>query len=439
MTAPAKKKYGLWTASAFVVANMIGTGVFTSLGFQLEATDNFLAIMILWAIGGLIALCGAVSYGELGALFPRSGGEYYYLGHIYSPLVGFLTGWISLIVGFAAPVALACMALSSYVEPLLPGIPAEAVSIAVLTLVTLIHALTLRVSGVAQNILTWIKVGVIVLFIVLGLTVPAHLESVRPSVEGFDWKILFSAPFAVSIIWVYYAYSGWNASAYIANDIERPQKTLPRSLLLSTAAVTAIYMLLNLVFLLTAPVSEMKSQVEIGLISASHILGPRWGTAMGLVIAFMLLSSISSMVFIGPRVSQAMGKEHRMLRFLNRQTRAGIPYAGLIFQFVLSAVMILTGSFSLVTRYTGVLLSASSLMAVLGVIVCRFTRPNDARAFKSPLYPVPQVIFIVLMLVSIVYAIAEDWKVAAVSLGTLAGGVAFYYLELFIEKKYLTR
>ena len=424
-----KKKYGLWTASAFVVANMIGTGVFTSLGFQLEATDNFIAILVLWAVGGIIALCGAVSYGELGSLFPHSGGEYFYLSHIYSPLVGFLAGWVSLVVGFAAPVALACMALASYVDDLLPSIPPEAISIGVLTLITVVHAFTLKVSGIAQNFLTWLKVAVILVFIILGFTLPDHLESIRPSVTGFDWKVLFSAPFAVSIIWVYYAYSGWNASAYIANDIARPQKTLPVSLLLSTLGVTVIYMLLNLVFLLTAPVAEMKGQVEVGLISAGHILGPRMGMAMGLVIAFMLFSSISSMVFIGPRISQAMGEEHPMLRFLRVKTRAGIPWAGLIFQYALSVIMILTGSFSLVTRYTGVLLSLCSMLAVAGVIVCRFTRKKWQRPFRSPLFPVPQVLFILLMLVSIVYAVAEDWKVAAVSAGTLCGGVLFYYIE----------
>ncbi|MBR5700471.1 MAG: amino acid permease [Bacteroidales bacterium] len=425
----AKKKYGLWTASAFVVANMIGTGVFTSLGFQLEATDNFIAILILWAVGGVIALCGAVSYGELGSLFPHSGGEYFYLGHIYSPLFGFLAGWVSLVIGFAAPVALACIALGHYVDDVFPSIPPEVISVGALTLITLIHAFTLKVSGIAQNALTWLKVAIILAFIVLGFTVPDHLESIRPSVTGFDWKVLFSAPFAVSIIWVYYAYSGWNASAYIANDIEKPQKTLPVSLLLSTLGVTVIYMLLNFVFLLTAPVAEMKGQVEVGLISASHILGPNMGMAMGLVIAFMLCSSISSMVFIGPRISQAMGEEHPMLRFLQRKTRAGVPWAGLLFQYALSLIMILTGGFSLVTRYTGVLLSLSSMMAVAGVIVCRHTRKNQARPFRSPLYPVPQVLFILLMLVSIVYAVAEDWKVAVVSAGTIVAGILFYLVE----------
>lgn len=425
----AKKKYGLWTASAFVVANMIGTGVFTSLGFQLEATDNFLSIMILWAVGGVIALCGALSYGELGSLFPHSGGEYYYLGHIYSPVVGFLAGWVSLIVGFAAPVALACIALSSYVDQFIPSVPPEVISIGTLTLMSLLHGVTLHVSGVAQNILTWAKVAFIGVFIFLGFCVPEHLESLSPSVSSFHWGTVFSAPFAVSIIWVYYAYSGWNAAAYIANDIEKPQKTLPLSLLLSTLGVTVLYMLLNLVFLLTAPVSEMKGEVEIGLISARHVLGPGMGTAMALVIAFMLVSSISSMVFIGPRVSQVMGEDHRMLRFLRLKTRKGIPYAGLIFQYILSAVMILTGSFSLVTRYTGVLLSLSSLMAVAGVIVCRHTRRTAPRAFRSPLYPVPQILFILLMLVSIIYAVAADWRVAAVSAGTVCAGVLLYYIE----------
>ena len=118
-----------------------------------------------------------------------------------------------------------------------------------------------------------------------------------------------------------------------------------------------------------------------------------------------------------------------MLRFLRLKTRSGIPYAGLIFQYALSVIMILTGSFSLVTRYTGVLLSLSSMVAVLGVIVCRFTRKKAARPFKSPLFPVPQILFILLMLVSVIYSMVSDWKVLVVSLGTLCGGVLLYYIE----------
>ena len=133
-------KFGLVTASAFVIANMIGTGVFTSLGFQLLGTTNFFSLMLLWLLGGIIALCGALVYGELGAVMPRSGGEYHYLREIYHPLLGFMSGWASLIVGFAAPVALACMALSTYLHKMFPAFNPLVTAITVLTAVTLIHA-----------------------------------------------------------------------------------------------------------------------------------------------------------------------------------------------------------------------------------------------------------------------------------------------------------
>ncbi|MCQ2137015.1 MAG: amino acid permease, partial [Bacteroidales bacterium] len=228
-----KHKFGLKTSSAFVIANMIGTGVFTSLGFQLMTTTNFISIMLLWLFGGIIALCGALVYGELGAAMPRSGGEYHYLSQIYHPFVGFLSGWASLIVGFAAPVALACMALSSYVSQVWPGVNTEWLAIAILTVVTIVHSYDVKIGGGMQNIFTWFKVAVIILFIVLGFIMIPQYHGVSEAVSTFSFKDIFSSGFAISLIWVYYAYSGWNASAYMANEIDDPQRTLPRSLLIS--------------------------------------------------------------------------------------------------------------------------------------------------------------------------------------------------------------
>ena len=178
-------KFGLWTASAFVIANMIGTGVFTSLGFQLEQTTNFIAIAILWLLGGIIALCGALVYGELGAVMPRSGGEYHFLTELYSPFVGFLAGWVSLAVGFAAPVALASLAFSSYLAGWLPGIDPHVVAVAVLTVLTVIHAFSLRFSGKMQGALTLLKIVFIVAFILLGFAMPVEHQGIKPSLDGF--------------------------------------------------------------------------------------------------------------------------------------------------------------------------------------------------------------------------------------------------------------
>ena len=269
----ASDKFGWSTASAFIIANMIGTGVFTSLGFQLVSTQNLVAIMLLWFLGGVIAFCGAVSYGELGAAMPRSGGEYHYLSNIYHPAVGFLAGWVSLIVGFAAPIALSCIALSSYVSNIFPVVNAKLLAIAVLTLITVVHAISRTVSGRFQNVFTALKVIVIIGFIIAGFILPASYQSFGPSVKEFSASTIFNTSFGVSLVWVYYAYSGWNAAIYMAGDLKNPQKNLPKALLLSTLTVTLLYMLLNLVFLLSTPSAELTGEVEVGLISARHIFG----------------------------------------------------------------------------------------------------------------------------------------------------------------------
>lgn len=439
------KKFGVWTASAFVIANMVGTGVFTSLGFQLLDTVKVGAIMMLWLFGGVIALCGALTYAELGSAMPRSGGEYHYLGKIYHPSVGFLSGWISLIVGFAAPVALTCMALSSYVCRIYPFLNAKWIALGVLTLITLIHTRDLRLSGSFQNVFTILKIIVIIAFIICGFVIPETPQDF--SGQSFTASDVFSPGFAVSLIWVYYAYSGWNASTYMANDIENPKKNLPLSLIISTLIVTVMYLLLNYIFLRSAPVGDLAGQVEVGLISARKIFGTRLGDFMGLIISILLLSSISSMVFMGPRVAQVMGEDHRILRFLAKKTKRGIPLAALGFQYVISFLLIITNSFEMITKYTGILLSFCSLLTVAGVFVHRRKFPNIERSYKTLGYPVTPIIFCLLIIWSIVYLVYEDYVsvfvtheqpvmwMTLMSVLTLLAGVVVYIINQKITKK----
>ena len=402
-------KFGLTTASAFVIANMIGTGVFTSLGFQLLGTTNMASILLLWLLGGVIALCGALVYGELGAVMPRSGGEYHYLRKIYHPMLGFMAGWASLIVGFAAPVALACMALSGYLARVFPVLNSMIVGLSVLTLITLVHAYDVKVGGAVQRFFTFFKILVILGFIGCGLAMPVKYQSFTASFSSFSWEDIFSTGFAVSLVWVYYAYSGWNASAYMANEIKNPQRTIPRSLFISTLVVTVLYLFINAVFLLSTPATEMTGQLEVGLIAAQHIFGYTLGNMMGLLIALLLISSISSMVFLGPRVSQVMGEDTYILRPLARRSDRGTPYVAIWVQYFISVLLIITNSFELVTKYTGITLSFFALMTVIGVFVHRHRYPNVKRPYKTWGYPFTPIIFIILIVWSIVYLVREDF------------------------------
>lgn len=403
-----KFKIGVKTASTFVIANMIGTGVFTSLGFQLFSTTNPITIALIWLVGGIIALCGAIVYSELGAAMPRSGGEYNFLSEIYHPAVGFLSGWVSLIVGFAAPVALACMALSSYVCRIFPSVNPTVLGVTVLSVITLIHLFSKKVGTTVQNILTVAKILIILVFIVAGfLCTPEGIGNFDNA--KFDTNDIFSTGFAVSLIWVYYAYSGWNAAAYISGDIKNPQRNVPLAMMASTFFVTVLYLALNMVFLRTAPVSELTGQVEVGLISAVHVFGPKGGAVMGLLIALMLTSSISSMVYVGPRVGMTMGEDHKMFRFLTWKNKLDCPSVAVALQWFISLMLILTNSFKEVTEYTGIVLSFCSMLTVAGVFVHRRRFPNATRPYKSFGYPVTPLVFCLLIICSISYLIYQDF------------------------------
>jgi len=439
-------RIGARTAMIFVIANMVGTGVFTSLGFQLLTTINPLAIALIWVIGGLAALCGAIVYSELGAAMPRSGGEYHFLSTIYHPSVGFLAGWVSLVVGFAAPVALSCMALSSYVCSIFPVINAQVLAISVLTLITLVHFFSTKQGTRMQDILTFAKIAIILVFIVAGFCCAADGAANFDCIGDFKSGDIFSSAFAVSLIWVYYAYSGWNAAAYISGDIKNPKRNVPIALMAGTLFVVVLYLLLNLVFLRTAPVSELTGQVEVGLISARHIFGPEGGTIMGLLIALMLTSCISSMVYVGPRVGMTMGEDHRMFRFLTWKNRKGCPSVAVAVQWFISLFMILTDSFKEVTEYTGIVLSVCSLLTVFGVYVHRRRFPNAERPYKTLGYPVTPILFCAIILWSIVYLVYTDftktfdtheqvapWTTIASTATLLLGGV-FWFIDNKLNK-----
>src|SRR6266699_4599499 len=248
---------GFVTACAIVVANIIGTGVFTSLGFQLPDIQSGFALLMLWIVGGITALCGAICYGELSAALPRSGGEYHFLSEIYHPAVGFMAGFVSATVGFAAPIALAAMAFGKYFQGVFSSGSPVLLSFAIVWIVALFHLGNLRVGSAFQNLWTLLKLLLIGALITAGFLVRSKQPiSFLPTPS--DTTSIFSGPFAVALVYVMYSYSGWNASAYITGEIKRPEKNVPRSLLAGTLVVIAAYVLLNAIFLATTPEFEMR-------------------------------------------------------------------------------------------------------------------------------------------------------------------------------------
>jgi APA family basic amino acid/polyamine antiporter len=417
---------GFVTACSIVIANIIGTGIFTSLGFQLADIQSGFALLMLWVVGGIAALCGALCYGELSAALPRSGGEYHFLSQIYHPALGFMAGFVSATVGFAAPIALAAMAFGRYLHGALDFGSPVILSFAVVWLVALFHLKNLRVGSAFQNLSTLIKLLLVGALIAAGFFVqPKQPIDFLPA-PG-DTMAIFGAPFAVALVYVMYSYSGWNAAAYITGEIKQPAKNVPRSLLAGTGLVIVIYVLLNAVFLATTPAQELKGQLEVALIAGKHIFGSNGGRFAGAVICLGLVSAISSMTWIGPRVSMSMGEDHWLLRLLGRKNPQGIPANAIVLQLLIVNLLLFTRSFESVVQYTQFSLLLCSLFTVLGVIVLRTARPEIARPYRVWAYPLPPIIFAVITLWMMFYLLRWKTTESLAGLATAIVGLLLYF------------
>jgi len=436
-------KLGLITTSAFVITNMIGVGVFTSLGYQFKGIPNALVILCLWIIGGILALCGALVYSELGAAMPRSGGEYHYLSKIYHPWIGFLSGWVSITVGFAAPVAIAGMALGAYSHGFLPFLYPKYIALIVIILLTFVHAYDIRFGGNFQKIFTLFNIFLILVFVVCSIFITHAHQSLSIHFSSFSLKDFLKPAVAISLIYVSYAYSGWNAAAYIASDINKPQQTIPRSLLFSTLSVTALYFLLNFSFIYTAPRSELildKNIQNPGLISAIHIFGPTGGNIMGILISLLLITNISSYIFVGPRISQVMGEDIKLLKFISfKSKKHGTPIVAIVIQSSIAILLIFTTSFETVFASTGFVLAFFTLLAVIGVFVHRFKFPDVERPYKTWGYPFIPVIFILIMLWTLYFTFTDKPKYSIIGFLAVLSGSIIYLISTWSEKRSLKK
>jgi APA family basic amino acid/polyamine antiporter len=313
------------TGIALVVANMIGTGAFTSLGFQLKDLNNPTIILMLWVLGGVIALSGAFSYAEIGTHIQRSGGEYAFLTKLFHPLVGYLSGWISITVGFAAPIALSAMAFVAYF-PYFDFNP-KWTSIILIAIITLIHTKNLSLSSKFQNISTLFKITIIVSLILIGIWLEPSFDNVV-FLSNSDYSNLLSPAFAVALIYVSYSYSGWNAAAYITEEFKNPKKSLPIALIGGTLIVTLLYTFLQYVFLKHVPIPELKGQLNVGTIAMNKMIGEEYGRLFGLAISLLLVSGISAMVWVGSRVTSSIAKDHRFCNYFKPE-KNNIPQRAL--------------------------------------------------------------------------------------------------------------
>ena len=422
---PGGPSVSLVVAAAIVVADMVGVGVFTSLGFQVSGIPSGFSILLLWGVGGVVALCGVFSYGELGAMFPRSSGEYNFLGRAYHPAFGFLAGWVSATIGFAAPVALAAMAFGQYATSVFPEAPPLLLAIGVVWLVSIVQLTGVKHSSTFQLISTVLKVLLIVAFLIAG-ALSAAKQPVSFAPTSADFGHITSAPFAIALVFVMYSFSGWNAATYIIGELRMPQRNLPRAMLLGTVIVLLLYVALNAVFLLTAPMSELAGQLQVASVSGRHIFGDVGGRIVAAMICIGLISSISAMMWIGPRVTMTIGEDIPAFRVFSRRSVSGAPAYAILFQLAVATLMLFTQSFELVLDFIQFALLFCSFFTVLGVIKLRITRPDLPRPYRAWGYPVTPVVFLLVTGFMMYYLLTERPLQTFLGMLIMISGLAIY-------------
>jgi len=399
-SAGVQRKVGLFSLTNVVIANMIGAGIFTTSGLLMSDLGNPLLLLALWVVGGIIALCGALSYGMLGAAIPHSGGEYVFLSRIYHPLMGFLSGWTSFIVGFSAPIAASAIGFSEYFLRAFPqlfflGDPAvlkKILSISVIVLFTGIHMRRIEFGTRVQNVLTVLK-GMLIACLILGglllgsgdLQHFAQGSTFSFSFEG--WKTV-----GLSLMWIMFAYSGWNASTYIGSEIRDPTRLIPRSLFLGTGVVMVLYICINIVFVYAVPPEEMKGVISIGGLAMGKLFGRSLEAMFSLLVSFALFSSLSAFILLGPRVYHSMANDRLFFKGLAYvDPGSNVPTRSIALQGVISSTMVLSGTFEQILTVMGFALGIFPLLAVAGVLRLK---SRGITAGKSYWYPWAPIIYL---------------------------------------------
>jgi basic amino acid/polyamine antiporter, APA family len=421
------------TATSIVVADMVGVGVFTSLGFQVKDITSGFSLLALWIVGGVVAMCGAICYAELALMFPRSSGEYNFLRRIYHPAFGFMAGFLSATVGFAAPTALAAMAFGVYFKSIMPGVNPLLPGLAVVWIISLVHLRGVRYGSTFHNLWTALKLLLIVGFLAAGLLLGTR-QPISFAPTASDFSFMTSVPFAISLVFVMYSYSGWNAATYIIGEIQEPNRSLPRALFLGTLIVIGLYVGLNAVFLAVTPIQDLAGQIDVAMIAGTHLFGEVGGRIVGMLICLGLVSSISAMMWIGPRVTMTMGEDMPLLRAFSRRSDKGVPANAIVFQLLVSTLLLASQSFEAVLDFIQFSLTFCSFFTVLGVIKMRITHPNLPRPYRAWGYPVTPVVFLTVMLWMMYYLVINRPVQSLAGFAMMLSGVAIYALSLFLSK-----
>ena len=435
-----QRKLGLFPATNIVIANMIGAGIFTTSGLLMSGLNDPLLMLGLWVAGGLIALCGALSYGELGAAMPGAGGEYLFLSRLYHPVFGFLSGWVSFMVGFSAPIAASALGFSEYFSRALPGLPVwlessgimgpeltkKMLAISIISIFTFIHYRGIKYGAKIQNVLTILKVVLIVFLLAAGfssgkgdLSNFAEGSKVPSGLAG--WKTM-----GLSLMWIMFAYSGWNASTYLGAEIKNPSKILPRSLIYGTGIVMLLYLGINILYVYGIRPDEMKGVISVGGLAMGNLFGKSADILFSILIAFALFSSLSAFIIIGPRVYYSMAKDGLFFRSVAKiHERFKVPSNSILLQCLIAVILALSGTFEQVLTYMGFALGIFPIFTVMSVWKLRRNNPG---ALRLRGFPLTQAIYIMTGIFILFLAFLERPAESSIAIATVAIGVPAYYI-----------
>lgn len=441
------RRLGLFSVIAIIVADMVGTGIFTTSGLLMENLRSPGVMVVLWGIGGLIALSGAFCYAELSAAMPYAGGEYYFLSRLFHPLPGFLSGWISFIVGFSAPVAAASIGMSEYLLQAFPhwapdhgllgmtgGVFArKALAMGIILIFTLLHIQGLKVGARVHNVLTIIKLLLILGMIVLGFSSGAgsfgHFEQTTPA----DYSFGGFKNMGLSVMWILFAYTGWNAAAYIGSEVKNPRKNLPVALILGTSLVILLYMMLNVFFVYAIPPGDMEGVISVGGLAIKNLFGETYGRIFSLLIAVGLFSSVSALIILGPRIYYAMARQGHFFRFAARiHPKTGVPYLSVLIQGGVAMIIVFAGAFNEILTYMGFALSIFPIMAVYGIFKLH---RDKATSYRAPAHPFFPLFFMLSNLAILVLGFAERPAESSIAIGTVLLGIPLYFIFRHLSLK----
>lgn len=439
-------EFGFPMATFVVIASMVGTGILTTSGYTMASVGSNQLMLGLWVVGGLIAICGALTLAELSSALPKTGGDYVYLNAAYGPVVAFLSGWVSFVLGFSGPAAAAGIGSAKYLLAPFALDPATAIvsqrilaTIAILAF-SINHVWGRRATTRVQSWITIVKLMLLLTFIVAGLAVgwrnTANLNDPIPVTLPVAQSMLFS------LIYIYYAYTGWNGASYLAGEVSSPQRVLPKAILVGTGFVTLLYLGMNLVYALALSSGDIKEIISgpdgslnfdavapIAAIAARRLFGPSCSDAVNVAFGLMLFSTLSVYLLIGPRLIYAMAKAGQFPAVAARLSRrASTPVVATVMQVAVTLVFVWVGSLQDIISYASVGLSIFSLLAMSSIFILRVKYPDLPRPFRTPGYPVTPAVYLGLTGTLTVVAFTQATRVSGYALLSILAGIPVYFL-----------